>query len=138
MTAKEYLMQASTIRRQVRRTEEKIEEIETLMKNVRAVRYDKLQVQSSPAADRLAEELIRLEAAKELMIQQAADYYTIYNTIENQINQLQKLYRDILYMRYLEETPLERIADILSYSTKYIVNEHGKALQEFGKRFLGE
>lgn len=138
MTAKEYLLQASTIRRQVKRTEEKIQEIETLMQNVRAIRYDKLQVQSSPSGDRLAEEYIRLEAAKELMIQQAADYYTIYHTIENQINQMPKLYRDILWLRYLEETSLDRIAEILSYSDKYIQNEHGAALQEFGRRFLGE
>ena len=55
MTAKEYLLQASTIRRQVKRTEEKIEEIETMMQNVRAIRYDKLNVQSSPSGDRLAE-----------------------------------------------------------------------------------
>lgn len=137
MTAKEYLLQASTIRRQVKRTEEKIEEIETMMQNVRAIRYDKLNVQSSPSGDRLAEEYIRLEAAKEMMIQQAADYYTIYHTIERQINEMPSLYRDILSMRYLDEIQLDKIAGILSLSDKYVRNEHGAALQEFGRRFLG-
>lgn len=138
MTPKEYLLQAATISRQIKRTQEKIEEIETIMQNVRAIRYDKISVQSSPPEDRLADEYIRLEAAKELMIQQAADYFTIYHTIEAQINQTQNdLHRKILAMRYLDEIQLERIAEILSLAPKYVQNQHGMALQDFGRRFLG-
>lgn len=137
MTAKEYLSQASALRRQMRKTQERIEEIETIMQSVRAIRYDKINVQSSPPEDRLASEMVRLETAREMLIQQAADYNLIYATIRSQINQMPKLYRDILAMRYLDELSWIRIATALNYADAYIRNQHGKALQEFGRRFLG-
>lgn len=138
MTAKEYLGQVPTLRRQMRRTAEKVEEIETIMQSVRAIRYDKINVQSSPDDDQLATEMIRLEAAREMLIQQAADYNIIYATIRSQIDQMQpQLYRDLLTMRYLDELSWNKIAAATKYSDAYIRNAHGKALQEFGRRFLG-
>ena len=138
MTPKQYLMQAQTLKRRVERAQDKVREIETMMQSVRAIQYDKISVQTSPAGDRLAADMIRLEAAREMMIQQAADYYTIYQTIEGQIAQIEpKRWRDILSMRYLQEHSLQQIARISNYSEKYILNEHGKALAEFGRRFLG-
>ena len=70
--------------------------------------------------------------------QQAADYYAIYNEIEKQIDEMpDALFRQVLRLRYLEEMPLHQIAAMLAYSDKYILNIHGKALQDFGQRFLG-
>ena len=138
MTPKEYLGQVPILRRQMQRTAEKIAEIETTMQSVRAIRYDKINVQSSPDDDQLATEMIRLEAAREMLIQQSADYAVIYATIRSQIDQMQPiLYRNILAMRYLDEMPWHKIAAATSYSDTYIRNAHGRALQEFGRRFLG-
>lgn len=138
MTPKEYLLQAQNLKRRVRLAQDKVHEIETMIASVRAIQYDKISVQTSPAGDRLAADMIRLEAAREMMIQQAADYYTIYQTIEGQIITMDTaLYRDILSLRYLQGHSLQQIARLLKYSEKYILNEHGKALSEFGRRFLG-
>lgn len=138
MTPKEYLLQAQNLKRRVRLAQDKVHEIEAMIASVRAIQYDKISVQTSPSGDRLAADMIRLESAREMMIQQAADYYTIYQTIEGQIAQTEpKLYRDILSLRYLQEHTLPQIARILNYSEKYIQNAHGKALQAFGQRFLG-
>lgn len=138
MTPKEYLLQAQSLKRRVKIAQDKVHEIETMIASVRAIQYDKISVQTSPAGDRLAADMIRLEAAREMMIQQAADYYTIYQTIEGQIITMDTaLYRDILSLRYLQGHTLQQIARLLKYSEKYILNEHGKALAEFGRRFLG-
>lgn len=138
MTPKEYLLQVQYLKRRVRNAQDKVHEIEAMMQSVRAIQYDKISVQTSPAGDRLAADMIRLEAAREMMIQQAADYYTIYQTIEGQIITMDPaLYRDILSLRYLQGHSLQQVARLLKYSEKYILNEHGKALAEFGRRFLG-
>lgn len=138
MTPKEYLLQVQYLKRRVRNAQDKVHEIEAMMQSVRAIQYDKISVQTSPAGDRLAADMIRLEAAREMMIQQAADYYTIYQTIEGQIITMDPaLYRDILTLRYLQGHSLQQVARLLKYSDKYILNEHGKALAEFGRRFLG-
>lgn len=138
MTPKEYLLQVQYLKRRVRNAQDKVHEIEAMMQSARAIQYDKISVQTSPAGDRLAADMIRLEAAREMMIQQAADYYTIYQTIEGQIITMDPaLYRDILTLRYLQGHRLQQIAQLLKYSEKYILNEHGKALAEFGRRFLG-
>lgn len=138
MTPKEYLLQVQYLKRRVRNAQDKVHEIEAMMQSVRAIQYDKISVQTSPAGDRLAADMIRLEAAREMMIQQAADYYTIYQTIEGQIITMDPaLYRDILTLRYLHGHSLQQVARLLKYSEKYILNEHGKALAEFGRRFLG-
>lgn len=138
MTPKEYLLQVQYLKRRVRNAQDKVHEIEAMMQSVRAIQYDKISVQTSPAGDRLAADMIRLEAAREMMIQQAADYYTIYQTIEGQIITMDPaLYRDILSLRYLQGHSLQQVARLLKYSEKYIMNEHGKALAEFGRRFLG-
>lgn len=138
MTPKEYLLQVQDLKRRVRNAQDKVREIETMMQSVRAIQYDKISVQQSPAGDRLAADMIRLEAAREMMIQQAADYYTILQTIEGQIITMDPpLFRDILSLRYLSGHSLQQVARLLKYSDKYILNEHGKALAEFGRRFLG-
>ena len=138
MTPKQYLRQAAMIKRQIERTNEQIEEITTLMQNVRAIQYDKINIQSSPSGDQLINDFIRLDTAKERFIQQQADYYTIYHTIETQINQIEnELFRDILVKVYLKEMPLCDVAKSIYKSEKYIQNKHGEALQEFGHRFLG-
>lgn len=138
MTPKEYLLQVQYLKRRVRNAQDKVHEIEAMMQSVRAIQYDKISVQTSPAGDRLAADMIRLEAAREMMIQQAADYYTIYQTIEGQIITMDPaLYRDILTLRYLQGHSLQQVARLLKYSEKYILNEHGNALAEFGRRFLG-
>lgn len=138
MTPKEYLLQVQYLKRRVRNAQDKVHEIEAMMQSVRAIQYDKISVQTSTAGDRLAADMIRLEAAREMMIQQAADYYTIYQTIEGQIITMEPdLHRDILSLRYLDGHSLQQVARLLNHAEKYIQNEHGKALMEFGRRFLG-
>jgi len=138
MTAKQYLSQASSIRRRMKEASDHVQEIRETMASVKAIKYDKLHVQTSPDGDPLIREMIRLEQASERFVQQAADYYAIYNEIEKQIDEMpDALFRQVLRLRYLEEMPLHQIAAMLAYSDKYILNIHGKALQDFGQRFLG-
>ena len=61
---------------------------------------------------------------------------TICDSMEDEVSY------DILFARYIEKKTLERIAESLHYSFRQITRLHGKALQEFEKKYgylyLGE
>ena len=137
LTAKQYLSQALFLRSAIRRTELQIEEIRTRASSAGGIRYDKLNVQTSPTNDTMTNFIIQLEKAEKKSIELMGDYYSTYATIQTQINSVQPdIYRQILSMRYLDGCKLERIADRLSYSDVYVRKLHGRALQAFSRQFL--
>ena len=139
MTAKQYLSQALFLRSAIKRTELQIEEIRTRASSAGGIRYDKLNVQTSPANDTMVNFVIQLERAEKTSLQLMGEYYSTYATIQTQINSVQPdIYRQILSMRYLDGYKLERIADRLNYSDVYVRKLHGRALQTFSRMFLQE
>lgn len=139
MTAKQYLSQALFLRSMIRRTEEQLEEIRSRASSAGAIRYDKLNVQTSPKNDVFANYVASLERAEETSLRLISEYYSTYATIQTQINAIKpELFQQVLAMRYLDGMKLERIADRLSYSDVYIRKVHGQALFAFDKMFLKE
>ena len=137
LTAKQYLSQALFLRSAIRRTELQIEEIRSRMQSAGAIRYDKLNVQTSPQNDTMVNFMIQMEKAEKKSLDLMGDYYSTYASIQTQINAVQPdIYRQILSMRYLDGYKLERIADRLSYSDVYVRKLHGRALQAFSRQFL--
>ena len=137
LTAKQYLSQALFLRSAIRRTELQIEEIRSRMQSAGAIRYDKLNVQTSPHNDTMVNFMIQMEKAEKKSLDLMGDYYSTYASIQTQINAVQPdIYRQILSMRYLDGCKLERIADRLSYSDVYVRKLHGRALQAFSRQFL--
>ena len=137
LTAKQYLSQALFLRSAIRRTELQIEEIRSRMQSAGAIRYDKLNVQTSPNNNAMVNFVIQLERAEKKSLELMGDYYSTYASIQTQINAVQPdIYRQILSMRYLDGCKLERIADRLSYSDVYVRKLHGRALQAFSRQFL--
>ena len=135
MTPKQYLMQATVLKQMIDRTELKITEIRSKMQGLGAIRYDKLNVQSSPE-DRMAtyiDQIIDVER-RELVLLNA--YYTTYAQIRSQIDGMDNLlYQQVLGYRYLDGLSLVETANKMNYSYDYVRELHGRALQEFGKRY---
>lgn len=137
LTAKQYLNQVPFLRSAIRRVEAQIEELRERAMSVGGVRYDKLNVQTSPSNDALANYAASLERAEQKARELVADYHETYLTIQEQIGMVQtELYRQVLVMRYLDGMNLERIADRLGYSDDWIRHVHGYALQEFSRMVL--
>lgn len=135
MTPKQYLMQAVVLKQMIDRTELKITEIRSKMQGLGSMRYDKLNVQSSPE-DRMAtyiDQIIDVER-RELVLLNA--YYTTYAQIRSQIDGMNNLlYQQVLGYRYLDGLSLVETANKMNYSYDYVRELHGRALQEFGKRY---
>ena len=137
MTAKEYLSQVRRLRHMVKREQDQIAELRAMAESVGALRYDRDVVQSSPSNDAMPNCLIRLTEAEARARQKLEEYFDLTATVISQLNQITPgLYSDILYMRYIEGKSLYRISKELNYSHEWIRHAHGRALQNFEKKFL--
>ena len=64
-------------------------------------------------------------------------YTDLKHRIIGEIQQLDKPeYMQVLYKRYVENKRLEEIAREMNYDDVYIRRLHGRALQEFARKFL--
>lgn len=135
MTAKRYLSQALFLRSMIRRAEEQIEEIRTRAASVGGIRYDKINVQTSPR-NAMESFVIQLEKAEKKQLEVLGEYYSTYANIQAQIAAISpEIYRQILTLRYLDGMKLERIADLLGYSDVYVRKLHGRSLQAFDRQY---
>ncbi len=137
MTAKEYLNQLRRLKLKQRRVDEEIQTLDAALSSAGAIRYDKLNVQTSPE-NRMEAGIVRLAELRQKLVDLKIEYYDLYVVIIHQINSLDAigLYKDILIMRYFEGKSVRKIADELHYDTKYIANCHGRALQIFYAQYL--
>lgn len=131
MTAREYLSRAIYIREQIRQADERVEEIRHRMQSVGAIRYDKLNVQSSPE-DPLLENIARLMDAEQRALDLEAKLVDVYEEIQQKIWALDnEVYRTILIKRYLHDKPVRQIAEEIHYSEGYVRILHTAALKAF-------
>jgi len=139
MTAKEYLNQLRRLKQKQRRVDEEIQTLGAALSSAGAIRYDKLNVQTSPE-NRMEAGIVRLSELRQKLVDLKIEYYDLYVVIIYQVNELDAigLYKDILFMRYFEGKPFRKIADELHYDTKYIANCHGRALKIFYEQYLKE
>lgn len=136
MTVKEYLSQAATLKRRIGQLENRIEELRTEVSSPKAIRYDKDMIQSSPSGDALANYVIRLDTEEQKLIRLKEQYLDMYEEIRQRLIAVNPdIYSDVLYMRYLEEKPLTKIAEELSYSYEWTCRLHGRALLAFSRTF---
>lgn len=136
MKPKEYLSKVMQLKRRYKNALEELEYVRSMASGVTAIRYDKDQVQTSPENDQMANYMIRLEKAEKRALKLSEEYFDQANLIRDQINSITPgNYSDILYLRYVRGMRLWEIADELNYSHEWVRILHGRALNEFGKRF---
>lgn len=133
MSPKEYLQSLQTLRERYFRAVEDVQQIRSMMESAGAIRYDKLNVQTSPDNDQLADYVVRLEKAVSNSERLAKQYMDRFDQVREQIDMISpQLYSDILYLRYIGGYSLWKIADEMNYSFQHIRRMHGRALYEFG------
>lgn len=136
--AKEYLESLGSLKRTIESIEERIRELDSRNTSVPGVRYDKLGVQVSPENRLEANVIAKVDLeTSERLAKLKRRFELQYEIIILQLQAMDKpLHRDILLLRYVRGKEFDRIAYELHYSRDTIVNEHGKALQEFRIKFL--
>lgn len=136
LNAKEYLSQVQSKERQVKKQENYIARLKETL-DVAGVRYDKEVVQSSPEPDQMLQILSKLEEQEKILDTMKMELLEFRLSIIEKINQLDKrLYREILYYRYLENGNLKSFAETRSYSYSYVKKLHRIALYLFEQKFL--
>lgn len=131
MTPREYLSRALYLRMNIARLTDHIEEIRTMMSAVGAIRYDKLNVQSSPT-DPILDNIARVIDAEAEAQRMIDEYAKAYAEIEAKIQQMQSdRYKAILSKIYLEGKGVWQVADELGYSVDWTRHMHYRALKAF-------
>ena len=133
MNAKQYLSRGFYLRSQIRDLDERIEQLRHRMSSVGAIRYDKVNVQSSPEDPMLANIAYLIEAERKLVALEA-DLERVCSEIREKIDLMDdELLRTILLKRYVYNKSMKRIARDVNYSLDWVWDLHRKALKEFGK-----
>lgn len=139
MNAKEYLKQIRVLDNQIRRDTVILKSLSDGIENISigAIRYDKDRVISSVDGAGFTDKVIAIvdkEKALQDTIFKLAD---MRFEILGQINEIEDDDQaELLFKRYVEYKPFEEIAWEMHLSYNTVRHLHGRALVNFGERFL--
>ena len=137
MTPKEYLAQIGDLNAKINQRLAERDELKSMMYQLGGGgSSERVQTSAKNEAPfvRLVERLETLENEISSLVDNYVDKKT---TIIEQIQSMEnKNYMNLLYKRYVEGKRLELIAVEMNYSYLYTRQMHGKALLDFGKKFL--
>lgn len=135
MDTKQYLSQISRLDRTIKNKLFELTELRELSESVSAVKSGEI-VQTTPNFDKIGSAYCKIEDM-ENKINKLIDEYTrkrnqIISQVESIENEMQYI---VLFSRYIERKTFEEIATENSYSWRQIIRIHGRALQEFERKY---
>ena len=139
MTTKEYLTQVRKLKILIEQRQKELDQLtEQKLNSVSGIDYSKIPVKGARRVGASFEQAAvqSLDLAEEIagLIKKYTD---LKHRIIGEIQQLDKPeYMQVLYKRYVENKRLEEIAREMNYDDVYIRRLHGRALQEFARKFL--
>ena len=142
MNAKEYLNQIHKLQWQIGALQEQVLYLRNKAQGVKAIVYDMDKIISSPAND-MERIIMELAEASNKLQDRILEYIDITIKAERQITDLEnKDYARVLTLRYIltddngEQFTLEKIAEMMNYSSEWIRHLHTDALNAFEKKYL--
>lgn len=135
MDAKQYLQQISRLERMINNKLSEIAQLKELSISISAARNEE-RVQTTPNFDKIGSAICRIEKAEEEIDRLVDEYVDKKNLIISQIDGIgNETYYEILFARYIEKKTFEKIADEMTYSFRNVTRLHGRALQEFERKY---
>lgn len=135
MDTKQYLNQISRLDRMINNKLSEISQLRELAISVSSPSNDE-RIQSTPNFDRIGTAYCKIEKMEENLDRMIDEYLEKKNLIISQIDGIEnETYYEILFARYIEKKTFEKIADEMMYSFRNITRLHGRALQEFEKKY---
>ena len=135
MDTKQYLQQISRLDRMINNKLSEISQLRELAMSVSAVKNEE-RVQTTPNFDKIGTADCKIEAMEEKLDKLIDEYVDKKNLIISQIDGIEnETYYEILFARYIEKKTFEKIADEMTYSFRNVTRLHGRALQEFEKKY---
>lgn len=135
METKQYLQQISRLDRMINNKLSEISQLRELTMSVSAVKNEE-RVQTTPNFDKIGSAFCKIEAMEEKLDKLIDEYVEKKNLIISQIDSIEnEVYYNILFAKYIEKKTFELIATENHYSFRQILRIHGRALQEFEKKY---
>ena len=135
MDTKQYLNQISRLDRMIQNKLAEISQLRELAMSVSAVKNEE-RVQTTPNFDKIGTAYCKIEEMEEKLDKLIDEYVDKKNLIISQIDGIEnETYYEILFARYIEKKTFEKIADEMTYSFRNVTRLHGRALQEFEKKY---
>ena len=135
MDTKTYLQQISRLDRMINNKLSEISQLRELAMSVSAVKNEE-RVQNTPNFDKIGTAYCKIEEMEEKLDKLIDEYVDKKNLIISQIDGIEnETYHEILFARYIERKTFEKIADEMTYSFRNVTRLHGRALQEFEKKY---
>ena len=135
MDTKQYLQQISRLDEIINNKLAEIAQLRELATSICAVKNNE-KVQTTPNFDKIGTAICRIEKAEEEIDKLVDEYVDKKNLIISQIEGIKdETYYEILFARYIEKKNFEKIANEMTYSFRNITRIHGRALQEFEKKY---
>jgi gas vesicle protein len=128
MTAKEYLNQLRDKRHIIQAEQAKLEELERVKYDIKAVTYN-VGNKSSDITDTVADTVARIDAIQRRIQKQIQEYLDLFEKVTKQIDEIEKpAYREILILRYVKGIKWE---EINYYSQQHSRRLNTAALAQF-------
>lgn len=135
MDTKQYLQQISRLDRMINNKLAEISQLRELAISVSAVKNEE-RVQTTPNFDKIGTTYCKIEEMEEKLDKLIDEFVDKKNLIISQIDKIEnETYYEILFARYIEKKTFEKIADEMTYSWRQVIRLHGRALQEFEKKY---
>lgn len=135
MTTKEYLSQISRLDRMIKNKLTELSQLKEMTYGLSAITNEE-RVQSTPNVDKIGTAYCKIESMEENIDRLIDEYADKKNEIISQIDGMEdEILYDILFSRYIARKTFEKIADNMNYSFRQTTRLHGKALQEFEKKY---
>lgn len=135
MKTKDYLSQVSRLNKMINNKLSEISQLRELSVSISAIGNDE-KVQTSPNFDKIGTAIAKIDELESNLDKMIDEYLVKRERIIAQIDTMEEesVYQ-ILFSRYIEKKTFEKIATEMEYSWRQIVRLHGKALQQFEKKY---
>lgn len=135
MKTKDYLSQVSRLNKMINNKLSEIHQLRELSVSISAIGNDE-KVQTSPNFDKIGTTVAKIDEMENNLDKMIDEYLVKRERIIAQIDTMEEesVYQ-ILFSRYIEKKTFEKIATEMEYSWRQIVRLHGKALQQFEKKY---
>lgn len=131
--AKEYLQQVRRAKLHINSLQEEIETMKELAVSIGAISQGE-KVMSSASQDKMADIICKIEDRMAELKDKVTEYIQLRTEVMATISKVDNDdYQQILYKRYCQMKKWEEIALEMSYSWRWVIKLHGRALEEVDK-----
>lgn len=135
MKTKDYLSQISRLNKMINNKLSEISQLRELSISISAISNEE-RVQTSPNFDKIGSSIAKIYEMESNLDKMIDDYLLKKERIIAQIETMEdENTYNILFSRYIEGKKFEKIATEMEYSWRQIIRLHGKALQQFEKKY---